>query len=196
MIIQELVPLGSLHSYLIENANQIKPNVELKIWASQIASGKYCLLVVNYSAYKVNERLHIISQLRFRHALFGDASFRASWFGRTQHFACLYTPGENLRFWIVASAVRQQQLLSGIARWQMADQMVRTGKLQFRYILACERCVVVRCDPVGDVFVWQSTVRRYARRRRYTNHREGRTIVTAGTVPGKCLQDHLQLLEL
>lgn len=40
MIIQELVPLGSLHTYLIEHSDEIKPNVELKIWASQIASGR------------------------------------------------------------------------------------------------------------------------------------------------------------
>lgn len=40
MIIQELVSLGSLLNYLIENASKINSNFELKIWASQIACGK------------------------------------------------------------------------------------------------------------------------------------------------------------
>lgn len=39
MIVQELVPMGSLLNYLISEADKIKPNVELKIWAAQIACG-------------------------------------------------------------------------------------------------------------------------------------------------------------
>lgn len=39
MIVQELVSLGSLLNYLVENVDKIKPNFELKIWASQIACG-------------------------------------------------------------------------------------------------------------------------------------------------------------
>lgn len=40
MIVQELVSLGSLLNYLIENSDKISSNFELKIWASQIACGK------------------------------------------------------------------------------------------------------------------------------------------------------------
>lgn len=40
MIVQELVGLGSLLNYLLENHQTINPNSELKIWASQIACGK------------------------------------------------------------------------------------------------------------------------------------------------------------
>lgn len=39
MMIQELVPLGSMLTYLLEHPNEINPNFELKIWASQIACG-------------------------------------------------------------------------------------------------------------------------------------------------------------
>lgn len=45
MIIQELVSLGSLLNYLIENQSKINSNFELKIWASQIACGK-CLVTL------------------------------------------------------------------------------------------------------------------------------------------------------
>lgn len=41
MIVQELVSLGSLLDYLKTNADKINPKFELKIWASQIACGKY-----------------------------------------------------------------------------------------------------------------------------------------------------------
>lgn len=41
MIVQELVGLGSLLNYLLENSQTISPNSELKIWASQIACGNY-----------------------------------------------------------------------------------------------------------------------------------------------------------
>lgn len=40
MIVQELVGLGSLLNYLLENSQTINPNFELKIWASQIACGE------------------------------------------------------------------------------------------------------------------------------------------------------------
>lgn len=44
MIIQELMSLGSLSEYLETHRDKIKPGTELKIWASQIACGKYYLL--------------------------------------------------------------------------------------------------------------------------------------------------------
>lgn len=44
MIVQELVSLGSLLNYLLENTEKINPNFELKIWASQIACGNYLLI--------------------------------------------------------------------------------------------------------------------------------------------------------
>jgi len=40
MMIQELVPLGSMLAYLIEFPDRVIPNRDLKIWASQIACGK------------------------------------------------------------------------------------------------------------------------------------------------------------
>lgn len=43
MMVQELVTLGSMLNYLISNADQINANFELKIWASQIACGKFKL---------------------------------------------------------------------------------------------------------------------------------------------------------
>lgn len=39
MMVQELVPLGSMYDYLCEHGATINPNSELKIWASQIACG-------------------------------------------------------------------------------------------------------------------------------------------------------------
>lgn len=39
MMVQELVALGSMLDYIIENQDKINPNFELKIWASQIACG-------------------------------------------------------------------------------------------------------------------------------------------------------------
>lgn len=38
-MIQELVPLGSMLTYLQKNSDKIQPHFELKIWASQIACG-------------------------------------------------------------------------------------------------------------------------------------------------------------
>lgn len=82
MIIQELVPLGSLLSYLIENADKIKPNVELKIWASQIASGKYwrndIRVVVADVSWLVWSLLNLSEIVSSRYALSGDTAFRAS----------------------------------------------------------------------------------------------------------------------
>lgn len=43
MMIQELVTLGSMLNYILDNTNQINPNCELKIWASQIACGMHFL---------------------------------------------------------------------------------------------------------------------------------------------------------
>lgn len=40
MIVQELVPHGALSEYLVDNREKINPNLELRIWASQIACGK------------------------------------------------------------------------------------------------------------------------------------------------------------
>lgn len=39
MMVQEMVPLGSMLHFIIENGSKINPNCELKIWASQIACG-------------------------------------------------------------------------------------------------------------------------------------------------------------
>ncbi|XP_043274492.1 tyrosine-protein kinase Shark [Venturia canescens] len=39
LMVQELVPLGSMLAYLLEFSDRVNPNYELKIWASQIASG-------------------------------------------------------------------------------------------------------------------------------------------------------------
>lgn len=40
MMVQELVPLGSMLAYLREFPDRINPSYELKLWASQIACGK------------------------------------------------------------------------------------------------------------------------------------------------------------
>lgn len=39
MMVQELVPLGSMLAYLLEFPDRVNPNYELKLWASQIACG-------------------------------------------------------------------------------------------------------------------------------------------------------------
>lgn len=39
LMVQELVPLGSMLSYLLEFPDRVNPNYELKVWASQIACG-------------------------------------------------------------------------------------------------------------------------------------------------------------
>lgn len=39
MMVQELVALGSMLDYILENQEKINPNFELKIWAAQIACG-------------------------------------------------------------------------------------------------------------------------------------------------------------
>ncbi|XP_015522213.2 tyrosine-protein kinase Shark isoform X1 [Neodiprion lecontei] len=39
LMVQELVPLGSMLAYLLEFPDRVNPNYELKIWASQIACG-------------------------------------------------------------------------------------------------------------------------------------------------------------
>lgn len=39
MMVQELMPLGSMHTFLCNNFDNISPNSELKLWASQIACG-------------------------------------------------------------------------------------------------------------------------------------------------------------
>lgn len=44
MMIQELVPMGSMLIYIQNNKSQIKSNGNLKIWASQIAEGEFFLL--------------------------------------------------------------------------------------------------------------------------------------------------------
>ncbi|XP_055373140.1 tyrosine-protein kinase Shark [Condylostylus longicornis] len=43
MMVQELVSLGSMLQYIIQNTNKINPNYELKLWASQIACGMHYL---------------------------------------------------------------------------------------------------------------------------------------------------------
>ncbi|XP_075167012.1 SH2 ankyrin repeat kinase [Haematobia irritans] len=39
MMVQELVPLGSMLHFILENKSKINPNYELKLWASQISCG-------------------------------------------------------------------------------------------------------------------------------------------------------------
>lgn len=39
--VQELVPLGSMLQYLLEHPEKVNPQYELRVWASQIASGKF-----------------------------------------------------------------------------------------------------------------------------------------------------------
>lgn len=41
MMIQELVPMGSMLIYIQNNKSQFKSNTNLKIWASQIAEGEF-----------------------------------------------------------------------------------------------------------------------------------------------------------
>lgn len=43
MMVEELVPLGSMLDYIIANKGTINPKLELVIWAAQIACGKYYL---------------------------------------------------------------------------------------------------------------------------------------------------------
>lgn len=45
LMVQELVPLGSMLSYLIRCKDKVNPDYELKIWAAQIACGKYLLII-------------------------------------------------------------------------------------------------------------------------------------------------------
>lgn len=40
MMVQELAPLGSMLQYILDHSAELKVNYELKLWASQIASGK------------------------------------------------------------------------------------------------------------------------------------------------------------
>lgn len=40
LMVQELVALGSMLSYLVQYKERIKPDYEFKIWAAQIACGK------------------------------------------------------------------------------------------------------------------------------------------------------------
>lgn len=54
MIIQELVSLGSLLTYLTEHGETINPNSELKIWASQIACGKFSVRILNSLTLRMN----------------------------------------------------------------------------------------------------------------------------------------------
>uniref|UniRef100_A0A182SMW5 Tyrosine-protein kinase n=1 Tax=Anopheles maculatus TaxID=74869 RepID=A0A182SMW5_9DIPT len=41
IMVQELIPLGSMLVYITKNKNTINPHHEMMIWAAQIASGKY-----------------------------------------------------------------------------------------------------------------------------------------------------------
>ncbi|SPP74726.1 tyrosine-protein kinase Shark [Drosophila guanche] len=43
MMVQELAPLGSMLQYILDHSAQITANTELKLWASQIASGMHYL---------------------------------------------------------------------------------------------------------------------------------------------------------
>lgn len=48
-MIQELVPLGSMLTYVIQNKTRINPDYEFKIWAAQIACGEYWLMLTLHS---------------------------------------------------------------------------------------------------------------------------------------------------
>lgn len=41
MMVQELVPLGSMLHFILDHKDKINPNYELKLWASQIACGMF-----------------------------------------------------------------------------------------------------------------------------------------------------------
>lgn len=41
MMVQELAPLGSMLQYILDHSTELKVNYELKLWASQIACGKW-----------------------------------------------------------------------------------------------------------------------------------------------------------
>lgn len=47
LMVQELVPLGSMLSYLLQFPEQVNPNYELKVWAAQIACGKKLFIYNN-----------------------------------------------------------------------------------------------------------------------------------------------------
>lgn len=86
MIVQELVSFGSLLDYLQQNADKIKPNFELKIWASQIACGKRLLFFPFYFNYGIMEltndifwRFFVVVVVDiFRYALFGNSTLCTS----------------------------------------------------------------------------------------------------------------------
>lgn len=46
LMVQELMPLGSLLRYLYEYRERINPNYEFKIWAAQIACGKLIISTI------------------------------------------------------------------------------------------------------------------------------------------------------
>lgn len=46
MMVQELVPFGSMLHFILNHKEKINPNYELKLWASQIACGKYIYIHV------------------------------------------------------------------------------------------------------------------------------------------------------
>lgn len=70
MMVQELMPLGSLQNYLLNNSDKIRPSFELKVWASQIACGK--CVIDNCEEENIN------NSYDYRYELFGVTKFCAS----------------------------------------------------------------------------------------------------------------------
>lgn len=50
-MVQELVPLGSMLTFIIQYKERININYEFKIWTAQIACGKFYLFWVNTIKY-------------------------------------------------------------------------------------------------------------------------------------------------
>ena len=46
LMVQELVPLGSMLNYIIENGDRVSPAYEFKVWATQIACGTVLFILI------------------------------------------------------------------------------------------------------------------------------------------------------
>lgn len=54
-------------------------------------------------------------------------------------------------------------MIEGVARWPLADQVVRSRVLQPWHLLLCQWRVELRCHTLGDVFLRRTTLRRHER---------------------------------
>lgn len=63
MMVQELVSLGSMLHYILENKDKINPKYELKLWASQIACGIH--IILDFIFFQINK----INIFFFRNAI-------------------------------------------------------------------------------------------------------------------------------